>query len=93
VHAGSDPQEAALRAGTRPDVPGWGEADGGTIVCGDERRAVTGTPGDYAAFYRAFAAAVLKGTPVPVPLEDAVRVMEVLDAARASAARREVVSL
>jgi scyllo-inositol 2-dehydrogenase (NADP+) len=93
VHEGSDPQEAALRAGTRPDVPGWGEADGGLIVRGDERRAITGTPGDYGAFYRAVAAAVLKGTPVPVPLEDAVRVMEILDAARASAARREVVSL
>src|SRR4051794_16142232 len=93
VHEGSDPQEAALRAGTRPGEPWWGEADGGAIVSGEERRAIRGAPGDYGAFYRAFAAAVRDGAPVPVPLEDAVRVMEVLDAARASAAQREVVTL
>jgi len=47
--------------------------------------------GDWGAYYRGFVAAVTTGTPVPVDAADAVRVLQVLDAARTSAHERTVV--
>jgi scyllo-inositol 2-dehydrogenase (NADP+) len=83
-----DGQEAAQRDGVAlpPEPPGalW-----------DERgpRAVASLQGDWAAFYRAFAASVLEGAAVPVHPAAAVAVLRVLEAAQRSAARGEVVAL
>lgn len=49
--------------------------------------------GDWSAFYRGFAAAVLTGAPVPVDPQDAVEVLRVLEAARRSSDTGEVVRL
>jgi predicted dehydrogenase len=49
--------------------------------------------GHWDAYYRAFAAAVRGTGPVPVAPRDAVATAEVLDAARTSAERRELVTL
>jgi predicted dehydrogenase len=49
--------------------------------------------GRWDIYYPAFAAAVRGSGPVPVDPHDAVSTAEVLDAARASAARRELVQL
>ena len=83
-----DGQEQAQRDGTGPPVeaPGrvWDE---------DGSHPVPSRPGDWAAFYRAFAGAVLDGGPVPVEPSDAVAVLRVLEAAARSSAAREVVRL
>ena len=50
-------------------------------------------PGGAADFYRAVAATVREGAPVPVDPRDAVHVMTVLDAARVSDEERTVVRL
>ena len=49
--------------------------------------------GDYTPYYEAFARAVREGGPLPVPGVDAVRVLEVLDAARESDVGHRVVAL
>jgi scyllo-inositol 2-dehydrogenase (NADP+) len=56
-------------------------------------REVPSPAGDWGAYYRAFAAAVLDGSPVPVEPEDAVAVLRVLDAARRSSAQQQVMPL
>jgi predicted dehydrogenase len=65
----------------------------GWLVAGDAREPVFRAPGQAADFYRVVADAVTAGAPMPVDPRDAVHVMEVLDAARVSAAERRVVLL
>jgi scyllo-inositol 2-dehydrogenase (NADP+) len=92
-----DGQEAALRAGRRPNGGDWGldepdlygrlyEADGG-------ERVVETRPGDYPAFYRGVAAAILDGETPPVTAESARHVMAVLEACARSSAERRTVAL
>ncbi len=95
VH-GLDPQEAVLRGGGGPSDPGWGEAPEaawGAIVAGDQSRTVPTERGGYEGFYAAMAAAVRDGGPVPVPIEDAIAALDVLEAAARSAAERTVVAV
>lgn len=83
-----DGQEAAQRDGTGPVA----EPDG---TVWDERgpRPRPSRAGDWVAFYRAFADAVLHGGPVPVDPADAVTVLRVLEAAQASSDAGQVVAL
>jgi predicted dehydrogenase len=96
VKPGLDSQEQALRDGLRPG-PGvrWGADERsrwGWIARGDgERTPVPTEDGRWTAFYPAVAAAVRDGAPPPVEPADAVTVLEVLEAARRSAAHGEVV--
>jgi predicted dehydrogenase len=94
VH-GLDPQEDALAAGARPG-PGWGapaERDWGLLGTPGDERPYPSLPGDYPAFYAALAAALRDGTAAPVDPADAVTALEVLEAARLSAAEGRTVSL
>lgn len=81
-----DGQEDALRAGTEylgePDGLRWDR---------DGARPLPSLSGDWQAFYRTFALAVAGEGPVPVDPADAVRVLQVLEAARLSATSGEVV--
>ncbi len=97
VKHGLDGQEAALRAGHKPGGSDWGldepdfygtlyEADGG-------ERVVETVPGDYPAFYRGVAAAILDGAPPPVTAESARDVLAVLEACLQSAVERRTVEL
>lgn len=92
---GMDPQEEALRAGERPGGPHWGRepAERWGRLGGDSVRTVATEPGDYGAFYRGVAAALREGTVPPVTGEEALTVLEVLDAARRSALAGRVVEL
>ena len=65
----------------------------GWLVAGESREPVFRAPGEATDFYRAVADAVTTGAPMPVDPRDAVHVMTVIDAARASAAERRVVQL
>ena len=89
VKHGLDVQEAALRDGARPGGAGWGaepEAAWGRLWDGSGARAVPTEPGDYPAFYAAMITALRDGEPPPVAPDDAVAVLEVIEAARRSAA-------
>ncbi|WP_280400293.1 Gfo/Idh/MocA family oxidoreductase [Nocardia carnea] len=94
---GMDPQEDALRAGRRPgDGTPWGTVDPeryGTLGAEPDRTAFPTLPGDYLAFYRALADAILDGSPVPVDPGDALAGLRILEAARESAESGAVVRL
>jgi predicted dehydrogenase len=94
VKHGLDVQEAALRDGASPARPGWGhepEAAWGVVGAGETWRREPTEPGRYPAFYAGVAAALLDGATSPVPADEVVTTLEVLDAARRSAAEGAVV--
>jgi predicted dehydrogenase len=76
---GLDPQEGQLRGGQRPGDPGFGVRTDTALVGG---KPVALERGDYLAFYLAVAAWARGDGPPPVDPADAVRVLEVLEAAR-----------
>jgi len=90
VKYGLDAQEDALKAGLRPPAPGWGAdpcpgaltvwSDGGAAT-----RELASVPGDYPAFYAATRDAIRGGAPNPVPPDDGVAVMRLLELGRRSA--------
>jgi len=96
VKHGLDPQEAQLKAGMVPGAPGWGrDSRHGvltTVVDDAQVHAdVAPEPADYRAFYAGVREALLHGAPSPVPVEEALRVMRLLDLTeRAAAERREI---
>jgi scyllo-inositol 2-dehydrogenase (NADP+) len=94
---GVDGQEEALRAGRRPGEPGsWGtepEAAWGRLVRGSEAEPVPSQPGAWPTFYAELAQSLRTGGPPPVPARAAIEGLRVLEAARRSSERGEVVSL
>lgn len=95
VKHGLDVQEAALRAGARPGA-GWGEEpeeSWGRLGVGDGVRPVRTEPGAYPRFYAGVAESLRTGAPPPVDPADAVAALDVIEAARRSAAEGKVVSL
>jgi predicted dehydrogenase len=96
VKQSGDVQEAALRAGGRPDRPGWSEEPAerwGILSDGVTERAVKSEPGAYQTFYEGMVRCLRDGTPPPVDPEDAVKGLEIIEAARRSAAERRVMTL
>ena len=91
VKYGVDPQEDALRTGARPGGEGWGvdPDDGLLTLIGDtgqpEPGSVPTLAGDYTRYYAAIRDAIRGTGPNPVPPEQAVQLMELLDLGRRSA--------
>lgn len=96
VKHGLDPQEAQLKAGMIPGAPGYGRDSRHGVLTTVENDVqvhadVSPEPSDYRAFYAGVRDAILTGAPSPVPVEQALRVMELMELARtASDERREV---
>jgi predicted dehydrogenase len=91
-----DVQEAALRAGQRPGGGGWGEeppANWGIFSDGTHPQPVRSEPGAYQSFYAGIVASLRDGVSPPVDAQDAVRGLEIIEAARRAAAERKVVTL
>jgi predicted dehydrogenase len=96
LKSGLDAQEDQLKAGLPVGGPGWGVDPSPAVrVDGErgERQPAPGPPGDYPAYYRGVAAALADGGPNPVPPEQALDVMEVLEAGLESHRRRAEVAL
>jgi predicted dehydrogenase len=96
VKHGLDVQEAALRAGERPDAPGFGREPRerwGVLGTEEAAQPLETEPGRYLAFYEGMVAAIRGGAPPPVTLSDAIVGLEVIEAARASAERAAVVEV
>jgi predicted dehydrogenase len=100
VSYGLDQQEAALRAGARPGKdPNFGARDV-AAAGGAAFHDGSGTPrpvelerGRWVDFYPAVVTAIRDGVAPPVAAEDSVRVLELLEAARESAAHGTVVAV
>jgi scyllo-inositol 2-dehydrogenase (NADP+) len=92
---GLDPQEAALKAGWRPGMPGWGETiKHGVLTRADGTETMIETlPGRYEAYYAAIAASIRDGAPPPVTGREARDVMLVLETALRSAVERRTVAV
>jgi scyllo-inositol 2-dehydrogenase (NADP+) len=93
-----DGQEDALRSGARPsdEEEEWGLEPSerwGRLITGEGSEAIPGERGDWPRFYTGLERALRRGSPPPVDPWDAVRGLEVLDAARRSAATATVVAL
>ena len=93
---GLDPQEEQLRAGMSPGATRWGEdpAPGElTAFDGDalSTSTVAGVPGDYRNYYAGVRDAIAGGAPAPVTPRQALDTMQVLEAARESAAQGRTV--
>jgi predicted dehydrogenase len=96
VKWGLDVQEEALRAGARPGDAGFGREPPeawGLLGTEEDARPVETEPGRYVEFYERMERAIRSGEPPPVPLEAGIATLRVIEAARASAARRGVVPL
>lgn len=97
VKHGMDVQEAALRSSAPRIGPGWGEepeAGWGRVgVEGEDLRPVPTERGDYGGFYAGVVAALRDGAAPPVDPLDAVAALEIIEAARRSAAEGRVVPL
>lgn len=94
VVEGLDGQEDALRAGGDPASPVWGAESPkrwGRLYGPESERAVPRGPGAYPHFYKGVRDALCLAGPVPVDPADAVMTLRILDAARRSAERGEVV--
>lgn len=93
---GLDSQEDALKAGRTPGDAHWGvDPRPGTLVTmdGDDvvTRTITGPPGDYVAYYAAVRDCIAGTGANPVTGDEALRVMQVIEAGlRSVAGRREV---
>ncbi|MFI1961862.1 Gfo/Idh/MocA family oxidoreductase [Streptomyces althioticus] len=103
VKHGLDPQEAALRDGSRPGASGgewgaepedlWGRLGAGESPVTGGGSPVPTLPGDYPAYYAAVARALLSDGPNPVTAQEAAAALDVLEAARRSAAEKVTVTL
>jgi predicted dehydrogenase len=100
VKQGLDPQEAALKAGLRPlcEDATWGvDAECGVLAVEEEGVLrtidVPTENGAYPAYYLQVAAAIRGRAANPVPPEEAIAVMRLLDAGRESSLRRYEVAL
>ena len=92
VKYGLDPQEPMLREGKKPGCPGWGvdpvKATAVRIIDGVPGGAtpIAVPAGDYLAYYEGIARAITAGGANPVPAEDALKVMRLLELGQKSAA-------
>lgn len=88
---GFDLQEQQLRDGVSPHDASFGiepPMQWGELIDGESQAVSTLQPerGDWCAFYRAMRASIEAGTDVPVPAQQARRVIRIIDAARESSA-------
>jgi scyllo-inositol 2-dehydrogenase (NADP+) len=96
VKYGLDVQEEALQAGRQPDDPSWGqepEEHWGLLGAGSNVRPVPTRPGAYQRFYEGVVATLREGEPPPVDPNEVISALEVLEAAKASAAEQRMVEL
>lgn len=97
IKHGIDPQEAATVAGRMPVGEDWGyDPCDGLLTPGASSATATRVPnrrGDYRLFWSALVAAIRGTGPNPVPPQEALAVMQVLDAGVRSATDRCEVTL
>ncbi|QNQ20186.1 oxidoreductase [Kosakonia sp. SMBL-WEM22] len=98
VKYGLDPQEERLKSGARLPQEDWGYdmRDGVlTRIDGEARKEETWLtlPGNYPAYYAAIRDALMGGGENPVPVSQAIRIMELIELGIESAKHRATLSL
>lgn len=94
----SDQQEIALMNGAIPSLMPWcpgPDAPDGFLYLADEtediKRELISEPGNYMQYFDEVFEAIHHGTPNPVPGEDGMRVIRIIEAAKQSAAEGRVI--
>src|SRR5271154_3866055 len=96
IKFGMDSQEESLKRGEIPGTPDWGiDPKLGSLITkkddGFEMRQVQNIPGNYLGFYEGLRNAIVSGGQNPVPAEDGLAVINVLETAlKSSVARAEL---
>lgn len=96
LKSGLDAQEDQLKSGMAVGAAGWGvDPAPATFIDGESgaRAPAPGPAGDYPAFYAGIAAALHGEGPNPVPPDEALAVMEIIDAGLESDSRRAQVQI
>ncbi len=96
VKYGMDPQEEALKAGTLPNTPHWGEEETsayGILNHGTTKEYIPTLSGSYPSFYQSVYNAIVTGSDMPVTGEDGLRVIRIIEAALKSNISKARVSL
>lgn len=98
IKHGLDSQEDMLKAGHRPGCDGWGvDTLPGSLTrvtdMPSRPETVSGQAGDYRRYYAAVQAAIADNHANPVTADEAVAVMELIDAGYESASQGRVVTL
>ncbi len=96
VKYGFDGQEAALRAGSTPRTPGWGNepaSSWGVLGTPTAGTTVPTVAGAYQDFYAGVRDALLGTAPPPVTADEAIAALTVIEAARVSARQQRTVHL
>ena len=96
VKWGLDVQEAALKAGVKPGAAAWGQEPPerwGILGTETASAPVPSQPGNYLAFYADVVAAIRGDAPPPVQVDEAIAMIDVIEAAQRSARERRVVEL
>jgi scyllo-inositol 2-dehydrogenase (NADP+) len=96
----ADVQEADLQKGLTPDTPDWGtepkseeglinyDVDGETI-----RKKIETLQGNYLEFYNGIYNSLTQNKPMPVTVDDGIRVMKIIEAAFQSSEARKVITV
>jgi scyllo-inositol 2-dehydrogenase (NADP+) len=86
VKWGLDPQEPQLADGLRPGDEGYGVGgDDGILGTDDDHTPVPTERGAYERYYEQLRDAITTGAPTPSPLEDGLKVLELIEEARKAA--------
>jgi predicted dehydrogenase len=99
ISQGLDSQEDALKAGQQPGGDGWGAAYQPpciTSVAEDgslSNRTISAERGDYLRYFVKLRDAILHGADNPVPPEQAIQVMELIENGQQAADQRREISL
>lgn len=96
VKYGLDPQEARLRGGLVPGGDEWAaeaKEDYGTLYTASGSEAVPTVTGGYQRYFNALAACIEGQGPNPVPPEEALQVMRLIELARESASSARTLSV
>lgn len=95
-----DVQEDVLKTGVKPALEGWGaepEDKCGLLHYEKDGQAVRGhiptLPGNYYGLFDGLYKSITEGTKEPVPAEDGIRVMKIINAAQQSSHEQKVIDL
>lgn len=95
VKYGSDAQEHALRQGSIPAGPRWGEnpeSEWGTLhFPNGSTQKVKTEPGDYRCFYSNVRDAIVEGAPLALPAREALRTMRAIELSLQSSRERRTI--
>ena len=92
---GLDVQEAAFKAGEKPEGPKWGvetEEKWGKLFLSEEIKSYETIPGNYRILYQNVADSILKGSDLYITIPQTISVLKIIEASFLSAGEKRAIS-